>query len=175
MYIQVQHQASLQAHLWFNMNITDGDIKFFYDSIPPADIQVVQDKPDLFRDPGFETAVIIMLMTDTRASDEDVLPDKNDTRQGWWADALTGTPIGSKIWLLRRSPLTGTTLAALAQYTRDALQPLIDEGIADNIETSAERAGLNKVKFTGKIIRVDNSNVFFQFFNNWNYQISGRL
>ena len=55
------------------------------------------------------TAVIVALGTNALASDNDMLPDPDATdRMGWWGDLdaellWNGWPIGSKLWLLRRS------------------------------------------------------------------------
>jgi phage gp46-like protein len=58
------------------------------------------------------TAVIVALGTDALASEDDILPDPDSTdRAGWWGDMdadviWNGWPIGSKLWLLRRSKIT---------------------------------------------------------------------
>lgn len=55
-----------------------GDIKFFY-SVPteyaPAEVAFDSSTQDLVSDAGLETAILIMLFSDKRASADDVLPD----------------------------------------------------------------------------------------------------
>lgn len=83
-------------------------------------------------------AVIISLFTWRRADDS----DHAETREGWWADryaANTGDLIGSKLWLLLRSKLTDETLSQAEDYTLEALQWLVDDGLCDEVTANAER------------------------------------
>lgn len=155
------------------MILDTGDLKFFYENVGPADIKIADNKQDLLRDPGLETAVLISLFSDQRAAEEDKLPDKGDTRRGWWADSLNDTNIGSKIWLLSRSKITEGTRTTLEQYSKEALEWLIIDGVADNIEATSTRTGIYQIDTTIKIRKTDNSNVFFKYFLNWKYQIIG--
>ncbi len=151
----------------------DGDLKFYYQDLAPADIRV--SGSDLYRDPGFETAVLVSLFSDRRADPEDPLPDHEDTRRGFWGDALAGSPLGSKLWLLGRAKLTDATFRQAEQYVAESLAWMKDDGIADRIEVSARRGGRNEVIFSCKVVRLDNSNVLFRWYLNWEKQIFGGL
>ena len=156
--------------------LLEGDIKFFYGtSGAEADILPIQGTAELERDPGLETAVIISLFTDQRAAESDKLPDTLTTRRGYWGDALSNSNIGSKYWLLERSKINGETLALLKQYTVEALEWMIEDGIADRIEANAEKNGQNRVLISGSVVRKDNANIFFEYFLNWKYQITGAI
>jgi phage gp46-like protein len=102
----------------------------------------------LAEDGGIETAVLISLFTDAQASLAELASGTNaDDRRGWWADAFAapeGDRIGSKLWLLARAKQTPDTLERARIYAREALQWLIDDGIARDveIEATAPRAGL---------------------------------
>jgi phage gp46-like protein len=97
------------------------------------------------------TAVIVALGTDSLASTDDILPDPDATdRAGWWGDLdaeeiWDGWPIGSKLWLLKRSKITGpeawegSTLVRVEQYIRDAIQPFISRRIGSNFAVEATR------------------------------------
>lgn len=90
---------------------------------------------DLARD-TLRDLVTISLFTWRRATDDDPVPaDAN--RQGWWADPT----LGSRLWLLKRAKLTPKTLGTAKRYAEEALQWLVDEGIASRVEVTAERQG----------------------------------
>lgn len=87
------------------------------------------------------TAVLIQLMTD-RAADPSELRD-GDEQRGWPGDGISladGEPpdvIGSKLWLLRRRSLSETETPLLAKHwAEEALQPLVDEGVAAGFSVS---------------------------------------
>jgi len=97
------------------------------------------------------TAIIVALGTNALAAETDVLPDPDSTdRQGWWGDLDAeeiwgGWPIGSKLWLLKRSKITnagsfdGSTVARVKQYIRMAIQPFIDARICSRMDVEANR------------------------------------
>lgn len=64
---------------------------------------------DLLPENELETAVILSLLCDARARDDDTLPDKGKDRRGWWADSVAlevdGDRTGSRLWLLSREKL----------------------------------------------------------------------
>ena len=102
---------------------------------------------DLVADEGLSTAVLISLFTDARAKDDDVLPealfsneDFPDLR-GWWGDATSdrlNDSVGSRLYLLSRSKSTTENLRFAERYAKEALQWMVDEGIAAKIECVAE-------------------------------------
>ena len=107
---------------------------------------------DIVRDGGniqtsdlLETAVLISLFTRQRAREDDVLPDsRSGNREGWWADAyseIEDNNIGSRLWFLSREKLTTNTLNRAKTYSAEALQWLIDDGIADAVDVETERQG----------------------------------
>lgn len=89
-----------------------------------------------------ETAVLICLMTDARASQDELRTD--DINRGWPGDsfdidtAAGEAPIGSKLWLLLRRTVDEVHVPKLAEdYAREALQPLIDQGAVAAITVAA--------------------------------------
>ena len=118
--------------IW-NSNLMEGDFSF------DTSIQ------ELESDKGLETAVIISLFTDRRAKIDDILPDSNSSdRRGWWADLVSdieGDQIGSRLWLLNREKTQESVLTRTKEYAKEALNWLIEDGIALKIEVSAERLG----------------------------------
>lgn len=156
-----------------------GDIKFYYAdalkvSVPgPGDIAVTGYA--LHRDPGFETAVVISLFSNTRASRGDVLPGTIENKAGWWGSVLLGCQLGSKLWLLQRAPLDNTTVRLYEQYSKDALAWMINDQIAEEITAVAVRTGLNRVNLAMTIKRKNNTNVSFRFYVNWEEQLAGGI
>lgn len=94
----------------------------------------------LERDGGLETAVIISLFTDRRVTDEQ-LPDLENDKRGWWGDLLSdidGDQIGSRLWTLERRKRTPETLRLFEDYSREALNWLVEDGIAASVTVEAE-------------------------------------
>ncbi len=101
----------------------------------------------LVADDGLQTAVILSLFTDRRAHRDDVLPGDPTDLKGWWADAypmLPGDLIGSRLWLLSREKQLPEVLVRAQQYAEEALQWLLDDGVAGSVVCSAQavRMGL---------------------------------
>jgi phage gp46-like protein len=101
------------------------------------------DLGDLILEDGIETAVLMSLFSDRRATEEDSLPDPSNTDlKGWWGDQVADFPgdeIGSLLWLLSRSKTTQDTLVKAEAYVKDALQWLIDDGVTIRNEVVVER------------------------------------
>lgn len=103
------------------------------------------------------TAVAVALGTNAQASTEDVLPDPDSAdRQGWWGDMdadtiWNGWPIGTKLWLLRRSAIlpsgskAGATQAWANAYILSAIQPFIDNKIATRFEIVSVRVDKQRI------------------------------
>lgn len=79
---------------------------------------------------ALRTAVIVALLTDRRAETSELRD--GDINRGWPGDGFDlddgETPLGSKLWLLRRSALTASVARRAEDYAMEALQPLIDQG-----------------------------------------------
>jgi len=82
-------------------------------------------------------AVWVSLFSDARALDDDVIPDGSAQQRGWWGDQFLlddGQSLGSRRWLLSREKQLDSVLRDLEEYDSEALQWLVDEGIASRIE-----------------------------------------
>jgi phage gp46-like protein len=111
------------------------------------------------------TAVIVALGTNRLALSSDILPDPDSTdRQGWWGDLdaeeiWNGWTIGCRLWLLRRSKITGpeafggATVTLVEQYIREALQPFVDLKIASSFDVAAARVGLERIDARVRLYR----------------------
>ncbi len=122
-----------------------GDVGLTWDSdLLEADFTFANN--DLVSDDGLRTAVLVSLFTDRRARDDDELPDTNlNDRRGWWGDKASSVDeedeIGSRLWLLEREKTETEVVVRARQYTEEALQWMIDDGVAATVTVTAERAG----------------------------------
>jgi phage gp46-like protein len=127
------------------------DIALVFDPLTlTADILV--ENGGLRMDGGLTTAVIMSLFSDQRADDDDPVDaaSPGGGRKGWAGDLLEppGQRLGSKLWLLQRAKMQeqGQDVSGFVeQYASDALQWLKDEGVADQVDCTAQRAGLEAV------------------------------
>jgi phage gp46-like protein len=110
---------------------------------------------DLLSDEGLETAVILSLFTDRRLPDGRAPNDGTNDPRGWWGDIGDddGVQIGSHLWLLWREKVLPQTVANAITYCREALQWMIDDGIAVSVDVIGERAGLYQISIGIAILR----------------------
>lgn len=110
---------------------------------------------DLLADDGLETAVIISLFSDRRLPDGQQPNDGTDDPRGWWGDIgdADGVLLGSLMWLLWREKMLPETVARARDYCRQALQWMVDDGIARTVTVTAERAGVYQISVGIEIIR----------------------
>ena len=131
---------------------------------------------DFRAEQGLATQVLICLMTD-RAADPSELPEGVENR-GWPGDGFDleegETPLGSKLWLLRRQAIyTGIEIKAEA-YIREALQPLIAQKAIIRIDVAvvADRSR-NRMDYTVTLTGRDGKRVYDQKFTYLWDQLNG--
>lgn len=126
---------------------------------------------DLVADDGLRSCVILSLFTDRQAEPGDVLPDGVNDRRGWWADGAALVPadkFGSRLWLLARSKQTPDVLSRATEYSKEALQWLLDDRIAEAIEVTAEFLPQRRGYLLGVIIaRPGTDDVTYRFNQLW--------
>lgn len=129
---------------------------------------------DLVTDDGLRTATIISLFSDQRV-DPDSLPPGEIDQKGWWGDEFlenSQDQIGSKIWTLSREKRTKSVQSRAEQYAKDALQWMIDDGVARSIEVSfafnAQGYGLWEIE----IHRPFGKPVTVKFSNAWDAELN---
>lgn len=114
------------------------DVAIIWDSEAIAADWGLAGEGQLLLAPALQTAVMVSLFTDRRATDDDVLPPGETDRRGWWGEQLDGQPIGSRLWLLRRAKRMPETLRLARDYIREALAWLIDDALASRIDVETE-------------------------------------
>ncbi len=126
---------------------------------------------DLDRDPGLETAILISLFSDRRADLEDALPDSSKDLRGWWGDATEEDKIGSRLWLLSRSKIEDATSTDAAIYAKEALQWMVEDGVADSVGVVVTRTGTYTLSIDIVITRPKGArDITFKYFFNWESQ-----
>lgn len=123
---------------------------------------------DLQSGDDLATSILISLFTDRVANASDVIPDGSTDRRGWWGDLDQTIPIGSRLWLLARSKLLPKVAVDAKGYITEALQWLLDDGVAAAIDVATAIVAPNML--TAKItIRQSNGDQRALTFNwAWN-------
>ena len=133
---------------------------------------------DLERDDGLETAVIISLFTDRRASNEQIpveLPQ--DDLRGYWGDISNATPsdqTGSLLWLLAREKQLPQVLSRAQQYCREALDWMVEDLVATSVEVTAQFVAQGWMLILVDIFRPSGSPVRYRFNYEWSAQAAKR-
>ena len=125
---------------------------------------------DLKSDDGLETAVIISLFTDRRVSEQQ-LPDLAVSKRGWWGDMFSdidGDQIGSRLWTIERRKRTDETLRLYEDFAKEALDWLIEDGVASTITVLA--AYDSQGQAVGEIIITRPSGATSRYDANWDAQ-----
>ncbi len=130
---------------------------------------------DLEMDDGLETAILISLFSDTRVESEELSAGDSELR-GFWGDAVDNPDqinTGSKLWLLERSKITDETLESARQYCIDALQWLLDDGVAGSLEVEVTRLDNFSIGIEIQISRPTGENLNFKYDYVWEARSRG--
>lgn len=133
---------------------------------------------DLERDDGLETAIIISLFTDRRASAEQIPPEyPQDDLRGYWGDITNASATdqtGSLLWLLAREKQLPQTLSRAEQYCREALAWMIDDLVSTRIDVVASYISKGWMLLVVDIYRPTGQAVRFQYNYEWSAQAGKR-
>ena len=133
---------------------------------------------DLERDDGLETAVIISLFTDRRASAEQIPPEyPQDDLRGYWGDITNASATdqtGSLLWLLAREKQLPQILSRAEQYCREALAWMIDDMVATKISVVASFYSLGVMLLEINIDRPTGPAVRYRYNYEWSAQAGKR-
>lgn len=121
---------------------------------------------DLASVSGLSSAVLASLLTDARATAEQVATPQ--LRGGWIGSALDPDDfeLGSLLWVLEPAKLTQNTVATAASLAREALEWLIDEGIAQEVEVTGEIRGAREAGLN-VLIRAPDGTIESQYIDLW--------
>lgn len=133
---------------------------------------------DLERDDSLQTAVIISLFTDRRASPEQIPAElPQDDLRGYWGDIANATPsdqTGSLLWLLAREKQLPQIIGRAQQYCREALAWMVEDLVATRVEVTAEFAAQGWMLILVDIFRPTGSPVRYRFNYEWAAQAAKR-
>ncbi len=118
---------------------------------------------------ALETAVLISLFTDRRASADDELPEAGADRRGWWGDVLPsieGDQIGSRLWLLARGKRTQETIRRARDYAAEALDWMVVDQVAAGVTVETAAWAENGIALVVEITRPNGRRQRFDFL--WN-------
>jgi len=121
-------------------------------TVPKVDVRLVYDRTqlegdvlleagDLVDESSLESALLLSLFTDARATVEELERYGGENPRGWWGDAdavVPGDIFGSKLWLLEREVDTRETLARAREYAEQAVAWIVADGLADSVPVLAE-------------------------------------
>lgn len=146
------------------------DIAIEYKSqIKEYDISILNG--DLKECDDLDSAVIISLFTWARAEAGEV--DENAPRFGWFGDKIDADntdSTGSKLYLLKRKKITNQTIMDAREYIEQALQWMIEDGVATEINAEVERntSDVNRADALVQIVRGDRSRTM-KFNDLWSF------
>lgn len=95
-----------------------------------------------------ETAILLSLFTYRRAEEDDTVPDTVN-RLGFWGDSYPDVPgdkTGSRVWLLAGQNTTPENMDLANNLVAEALQWLIDDGVAESVEPVVTKVGLDQIR-----------------------------
>jgi len=128
---------------------------------------------DIVEDDGLETAVLISLFSDARAT-EDMIEtiDRDGDLRGWWADLEGDDQTGSKLWTIRRAKQLQSVLARARGYASESLQWLVDDRVADRVDVETSYPSRGWMRIDVSIYRPGSSNpVSYRFNYEWAAQL----
>lgn len=109
-----------------------GDIWVLWDNVNTIGDWVMA-AGDLQTGYDLQTACLVSLFTDKRATADFTPTDGTADRRGWWADRYSDEPLGSNLWQLERAHKTRDTLGLAQRFASDALQWLVADGVAQAV------------------------------------------
>jgi phage gp46-like protein len=124
------------------------DIQIAFDNNTGVGDWVIANGDVQIADSDLVSSVLLMLFTDAVSSD-DYTPGDGD-RRGWWGNTFEPYEIGSRLWQLDRQKFSAVTspLLLARDYTRTALQPFIDQGIASSITVDVAKLSLSAIQIS---------------------------
>lgn len=137
-----------------------------YDAVLTDDYDIqLNDDGDIFTADSFDTALIMSLFCERRATASEV--PVAQLRRGWIGNESDqdGFEIGSKLWLYEQSRITRTLIQEIVSATRNGLQWLVDYNLATSVDVSAKLQNNNIL--IEVIITRPNSKVDYRYFEFW--------
>lgn len=125
---------------------------------------------DFLKTSGFDTAILMSLFMEKRASEAEVLLPQ--FRRGWWGNELNevdGYEIGSKLWLLDQVPLTESTVSKAVNFAQDSLSWLKEDGLLKDVTVTGTKDSEDRqITLNINLVRLNGSteDKFFELWDN---------
>ena len=113
-------------------------------------------------DDWLASAVWMSLFTDAIAQQDDVIPNGEQDKRGWWGDTYAQRPIGSRLWLLGREKQLPETARRAEEYAQEALAWLVDDEVAKSVSVSATWVRRGQLLLESEILKHDGSRHRYQ-------------
>ena len=116
-------------------------------------------------------AVLVSLFSWRRAAVDDDLPSGAD-RLGWWGDSFADAPgdlTGSRLYLLGRAKLMADTAGQAYDYAVEALQWLVDDGVAASVTVTTDLPGNGRLSLGVLITQADGATTNMRFDDLWSF------
>jgi phage gp46-like protein len=141
----------------------DGDIRIVWDNVNTLGDWALAEG-DLETGQDLETACLVSLFSDRLATPDFTPTDGTSDTRGWWASYYDDNPvIGSNLWQLDRAKKTRNTLGLARRWTLDALQWLIDDGIARDIQCNTSWLASGHLAIAVAITKPDGTATRFMY------------
>lgn len=130
---------------------------------------------DLVIDDGLVPSMHMSLLVDSRCTDDAEIPDGSNDQRGWWGNALPdiiGDEYGSLLWLLSRQKMTQDVRLKAITYARQAVQWMIDDGIASAIDVVAAFTSPSRLDMQVTVTEPSGSSITHAFSLVWTAQTS---
>lgn len=131
------------------------------------DFDIDFDGEDVSMSDSLQNAVILSLAIWNRSEIASGVAATRNVQGGWWADALNELPLGSKLYTVFRERLDESSLEKAKGMVKDALQWLIDDGVAKDVSVSASIAGRTSAEFVISVSKPDGDDEEFKWKTNW--------
>ncbi|MEX6089268.1 phage GP46 family protein [Raoultella planticola] len=113
------------------------------------------------------TRAVIVSLFSWRKAEADDNPGQDN---GWWGDSfptIQNDRIGSRLYLLSREKLTNKIALKAREYISQALQWLVDDGVAVRVDVAAERTGISTLSASIVISQRDGNRATYSFNDLW--------
>ena len=113
------------------------------------------------------TRAVIISLFSWRKAEPDDNPEQDN---GWWGDSfptVQNDRIGSRLYLLSRQTLTNKTPLKAREYISQALQWLVDDGVAVRVDVKVERTGIDTLSASVVISQKNGNRTAFSFDDLW--------
>ena len=132
------------------------------------DFDLVFKDGDLVLSNSLQMSVILSIASWRRSDNYEGSARLDSSIGGWWADALNDIPLGSRLWTLFKEKLNNVTLENAKKLVKEALQWMIDDGVAKDVSVSAGIGNnRNTAIFEVGIVKPSGNEETFQYEINW--------